>query len=121
MTKRSYGSGSLLVREDQRGRETWYAKVRIDGRQAKRALGPKREAGTRDGLTRSQAEERMRRLIAELAAAPAVAERLTVDDAGGRYLVHLAALGRRRSTLGDYESYLRVHLLPSSATCRLTK
>jgi integrase len=112
VTKRSYGSGSLLVREDKRGRETWYAKVRIGGRQAKRALGPKREPGARDGLTRSQAEARMRKLIDELATAPAVAERLTLDDAGGRYLMYLAARGRRRSTLGDYESYLRVHVTP---------
>lgn len=53
--KRSYGSGSLLVREDKRGRETWYAKVRVGGRQSKRVIGPKREPGSRRGLTRSQA------------------------------------------------------------------
>ena len=89
----------------------WYAKIGIDGRQAN-GRSDKREAGTRDGLTRSQAEASMRRLIAELAASPRVGERLTVDDAGGRYLVHLERLGRKRSTLGDYESYLRVHLAP---------
>ena len=31
---------------------------------------------------------------------------------GARYLSHLTSIGRRRSTLGDYESYLRVHLVP---------
>jgi integrase len=34
------------------------------------------------------------------------------EQAGARYLAHLAAIVRRRSTLGDYESYLRVHLVP---------
>jgi integrase len=121
VAKRSYGSGSLFVREDKRGHETWYAKVRIGGRQAKRALGPKRQAGSRQGLTRSQAEARLRQLIDHLAAAPAVAERLTVDDAGGRFLVHLAARGRKHSTLGDYESYLRVHLAPFFADLPLAK
>ena len=112
VAKRSYGSGSLLVREDSRGRETWYAKVRVGGRQSKRAIGPKREAGSRRGLTRTQAEARLRKLLDELALAPPLLERLTVEEAGARYLAHLAAIGRRRSTLGDYESYLRVHLVP---------
>lgn len=112
MAKRSYGSGSLLVRHDKRGRETWYAKVRVGGRQSKRAIGPKREPGSRRGLTRSQAEGRLRKLLDELALAPPVHERLTVEEAGARYLAHLTAIGRRRSTLGDYESYLRVHLVP---------
>jgi hypothetical protein len=112
VAKRSYGSGSLLVREDKRGRETWYAKVRVGGRQSKRAIGPKREPGSRHGLTRSQAEGRLRKLLDELALAPPVLERLTVEEAGARYLAHLTAIGRRRSTLGDYESYLRVQLVP---------
>jgi integrase len=110
--KRSYGSGSLYARADMRGRETWYAKVRVDGRQVKKAIGPKREPGDRDGLTRRQAEARLRKLLDELAAAPRVVERMTLELAGQRYLTHLAALGRRRSTLMDYESYLRVHLAP---------
>src|SRR5215210_2097517 len=48
---------------------------------------------------------------AETVAAPA-RERLTVAQAGRRHLDHLAALGRKRSTLMDYESALRVHLAP---------
>ena len=40
------------------------------------------------------------------------ASRSTVAEAGRRHLEHLAALGRKRSTLMDYESALRVHLAP---------
>ena len=112
MPRRSYGTGSLASRRDKRGRETWYARVRVGGRQLKKAIGPKREPGGRDGLTRRQAEARLRRLIEELERAPAVAERLTVEEIGTRYIQHLTALGRRRSTLQDYKSYLRVHLVP---------
>jgi integrase len=35
-----------------------------------------------------------------------------VAEAGERYITHLTALGRKRSTLQDYESTLRVHLAP---------
>jgi integrase len=35
-----------------------------------------------------------------------------VGEAGRRYLLHLEMLGRKRSTLENYEYYLRVHLTP---------
>src|SRR3954447_5425134 len=61
---RPRGTGSLSIRRDKAGRETWYGKWRdADGRQVKRALGPKRLAGTRIGMTRSQAEASLRRAM----------------------------------------------------------
>ena len=54
--RRSYGTGSLYVRTDKNGRETWYGHWRADGGQLKRRIGPKRAEGSRDGLTRTQAE-----------------------------------------------------------------
>jgi integrase len=42
-------------------------------------------------------------------------ERITVEDAGRRYIAHLQALGRKRSTIQDYHSYLRIHLAPAFA------
>ena len=112
MARRSHGTGSLVVRTNSTGRETWHAKVRAGRSQVWRKLGEKRAPGARDGLTRTQAEARLRKLIEELERAPVVVERLTVEDVGRRYLKHLRTLGRRRSTLLDYESYLRVHLVP---------
>lgn len=56
MAKRSYGTGSLMVRRDGRGRETRYGSWRVWGWRVKRVLGPKRSPGSRDGLTRTQAE-----------------------------------------------------------------
>jgi hypothetical protein len=115
--RRSYGSGSLFVRTDSAGRESWYGQWRIDGRQVKRRIGPRRSAGRADGLTTAQAERELRRLVAETAVAP-THERLTVAEVGARHLEHLAALGRKRSTLMDYESALRVHLRRISPTAR---
>jgi integrase len=110
-SRRSYGTGSLFVRTDRAGRESWYAQWRLDGRLVKRKVGPKRSTGAADGLTKAQAEKELRRLVARTIAAPA-RESVTVAEAGRRHLDHLAALGRKRSTLMDYESALRVHLAP---------
>ena len=42
-------------------------------------------------------------------------------EAGERLLDHLGALGRKRSTLGEYESFLRVHLAPFFGESRLER
>lgn len=112
VARRSYGTGCLYIYRDSAGQESWYAKLRVNGRQVNRALGAKRASGARDGLTRRHAEVRLRKLIDELERTPVVVERLTVDEVGHRYVQHLTALGRRRSTLEDYGSYLRIHLGP---------
>jgi len=113
VARRQHGQGSLFVREDRRGRETWYAKVRVNGRQVKRVLGPKRPVGTREGLTKTQAEARLSALILELETGPPQpVQRHSVAEVGRAYLAHLTTVGRRRSTLMEYESFLRVHLAP---------
>jgi integrase len=109
--RRSYGTGSLIVRQDKAGRETWYGQWRVGAKLVKRRLGPKRRAGERTGLTKAQAERELRRLI-DAEVAIAARSRLDVGEAGERYLAHLRAMGRKRSTLMDYESTLRVHLAP---------
>lgn len=112
MAKRSYGTGSLFVRVDAAGREAWYGQWRAGDAVIKRKLGEKRRAGERRGMTKAQAEAELRRHIeAERPTASAHA-RPSVEDAGHRYLDHLTGVGRKRSTLMDYESHLRVHLAP---------
>ncbi len=56
MARRSYGSGSLYLRADRNGTETWYGSWLAGRRRVKRALGLKRRVGSREGLTRPQAE-----------------------------------------------------------------
>jgi integrase len=106
-SRRSYGTGSLYERAGN-----WYGRWWVDGRRVKRKLGPVRTAGTREGLTRAQAERELRRRIEAEAPAPAVPQRLTVQQAGERLIRHLVTLGRKRSTVEGYDSYLRVHLAP---------
>lgn len=110
-TRRSYGTGSLYTKTDSNGRETWYGHWRANGRQVKRRLGPKRREGSTDGLTKTQAETRLRRLIVETKTVRPAAERLSVEDVAHRYLVHAERHGRKPSTLANIESEVRVHLM----------
>lgn len=107
-TRRSYGTGSLQVRTDSRGRETWYGRWHADGRRVKRRIGAKRATGERDGFTRAQAEAELRRLMALQAQPQAAARSLTIAELGESYQQHLERLGRKRTTLASVESVRRV-------------
>jgi len=110
--RRSYGTGSLYERTDSAGRASWYGRWWTGGRQVKRRVGPKRTPGERDGLTQAQAEAELRRLIADTRddARPRTGERVTVEEAAGRYVAHAKRRGRKASTLENIESETRVHL-----------
>jgi integrase len=110
--RRSYGTGSLYVRIDAAGREAWYGKWRQNGRQVKRALGLKRAAGSREGLTRSQAEKELRTKMGQVSGKAAPGEVLTVEEVSTRYLTHAERRGRKLSTRANIESETRVHLVP---------
>lgn len=111
--KRSYGSGELSVRADVHGRENWYGRFWVGGRRVRRKLGLKRLRGSTDGLTRSQAEKKLRVLMEGESFAAAADKRLTIEVAGKRYLRHLAdVMERKPSTVSDYGYMLNAHLVP---------
>jgi hypothetical protein len=91
------------------GGRSWYAQWRVDGKLPKKCLGPKRRPSSSEGLTKSQAERELRRLMESVTVAPTT---IDLAEAGRRWLAHLETIGRRRSTLMDYESAVRVHLVP---------
>lgn len=104
--KRTYGTGAVVVKNG-----VYYGQWRVGGRLVKRSLGRVRNPGTRDGLTKTQAERRLRELLAEVRS-PAPTAALTVGDAGLQLIRNLRHLGRKPSTLQSYESFLRVHIAP---------
>jgi hypothetical protein len=95
--RRSYGSGRVYVRSDSADRETYYGSWWSNGRRVNRKLGPKRARGSREGLTATQAEAELRRLMRDVQSASPT-DRLDVSEVSQRYLTHLKALGRKRST-----------------------
>lgn len=120
MARRSYGAGSLFVRADANGKESWYGRWYTAGKQLQRRIGAKRLPGTRTGLTRAQAERELARRI-ELER-PAVRSGLTIQSAGQRYLDHLElVLERKPTTLGDYRSMMRRHVEPFFGTRALER
>jgi integrase len=114
LTKRSYGTGSLYIARDARGRESWYGRWQSPGGgKANRRLGLKRQPGSREGLTRVQAERELRRRMDADAVVTARGQRRTVAEAGSEYVDHLEhVMERKRTTIQDYRGYLRGHLEP---------
>lgn len=115
-SRRSYGTGSLFVYHG-----AWYGQWRVGGRTIKRKVGAKREPGGRDGMTRTQAERRLRRLMDEVRHAPPE-RKMTVEDAGAAYLHHVEhVMLRKPSTVQDYQSILSAHLIPYFAARDIAK
>lgn len=110
--RRPRGTGALFVRRDSAGRETWYGKWWVGSSQIKRRIGPKRLPATREGLTRSQAEAELRKLIGSVTVAQARRERMTIAEAGELLVASSITRGLKRSTVMSYESVVRVHLAP---------
>jgi integrase len=105
--KRTYGSGSL---EEQRG--AWYGRWWVGKRYVKRKLGEIRQPGSREGLTKKQAEMALRRKMTEVRVV-VPEEQMTFQEAGDRYLHHLEHVKQRKaSTIQDYKIMLNKHLVP---------
>jgi integrase len=109
-----------VTRYDGKRRSVWRAKYRLpDGRQVKKTLGP---AWTQRGrppagyFTRRTAEAWLRRVLAEAAAGTLpgmVRTGATVTDACAEYLRYIEQDRQRKpSTLRDYDSIFRNHVLP---------
>jgi integrase len=108
MGRRAYGTGSLFVKGGK-----WYGRWWLGNQRVKRALGPVRQPGSREGLTRAQAEREMRRRMEAEAALVRSHDRLTLIEAGERYVDHLEhVIERKRTTIQDYRGYLRGHFEP---------
>jgi integrase len=115
-SRRPRGTGALFVKRDGAGRETWYGKWRVGTVQVKRRVGPKRIPSTREGLTRTQAEAELRRLIGAIDHATVQRERVTVEEVGELLVASVRAKGRKRATIEAYSSTIRVHLVPFFGT-----
>lgn len=86
-------------------RGSWYAKWYVGNRQAKRKIGAKRKRGSREGMTKAQAEKEMRRLMREVK--PTSQERLMLREVGDAYIAHVRDfLERKPSTVQDYGGIL---------------
>ena len=64
------------------------------------------------GLTHAEADAALEQAIKRSTAPIQTGQDLSVAEAGDKYLASREAIGLKRGTLQDYESYLRVHIVP---------
>ncbi len=110
VAKRSYGTGQLHIKQG-----AWFGRWRTsDGRRLNRRLGPVRERGSANGLTRHEVEREFHKLREREETRPqsTVARRVTIQDAGDSLRRKLAVEGARKSYLDGCESMQRVHIVP---------
>ena len=120
MARRTPGTGHLW---EQNG--VYYGRWRAsDGRNLNRRIGPKRRPGSSDGLTKTQAERKLRSMQEEEERRPTPARddaRHTVDDAATSLRRRLSLQGARTSYLEGCESMQRVHIRPAIGARPLEK
>jgi integrase len=104
--KRAYGSGSVTPKEG-----SWQGVWWVDGKRVKRSLGRIKRPGEPKGITRKEAEARLREHIADYKP-PAPDAEVLFKEAAALHVNRIEALGRREATVTTYRSYLRVHLNP---------
>ena len=108
--RRGYGTGHLYEKHD-----SYYGRWRTsDGRRLNRKVGPVRVPGSRDGLSRRQAEQRFRRIQHDEESQPSLGgqRQTSVSDAVDGLLGKLALEGARKSYLVGCRSVKRVHVDP---------
>lgn len=119
VAKRSYGTGQLYIKQG-----AWFGRWRTsDGRRLNRRLGPVREPGSSNGLTRGEVERLFRkaREAEEDTPRPALASRATIEDAADSLRRQLAMRGSRKSYLEGCESMARVHIVPRLQNAPVSK
>jgi integrase len=109
--RRGYGTGTLYTDLDSSGRQSWYGRWLNGKSRPNRKIGLVRKRGSQEGLTRTQAEKRLREMIQTEQPKHAGAS-VTIADGGERLLLALKAKGRKPTTLNTYDSTLRTHIQP---------
>ena len=104
--RRRYGTGNVYVKHGSYYGQWWTAA----GGRATRKLGPVRRPGSSDGLTRTEAERRLRELMEEVQST-STPDR-SVADVAQLHLDALTAKGRSRSHVETVESHIRIHIVP---------
>jgi Phage integrase, N-terminal SAM-like domain len=114
--RRPHGSGSITVHNG-----AYVGMWRVAGRQVKRKIGPVRTPHLPDGLTKTQAEARLRELIRETQASAPLANARTVGAAMDAWLAHLEAMGIKASSVRAYRAALDGWFLPTLKTRSLDR
>jgi integrase len=109
---RARGTGTLLTRTTASGEDRWIGQWWADGKQVRRTLGPKRGRGSRKGMTETEANRELARLMAEHEPTKEISEpsQLTVVQVGQALIEELQQRGRKRATIEGYTTVIEQHM-----------
>lgn len=114
--RRPQGTGSIIQKNG-----IYYGQWRDAGRLVKRRIGPIRSPHKPDGLTKGQAEARLRDLIREVGATAPTTHARTLQAAADAWLEHLEANGTKASSVRAYRAALDRWFLPTLKTRSLDR
>jgi integrase-like protein len=115
--KRNHGTGTLYVENG-----VWHGRwLTPSGGRPNRRVGPARKPGTRGGMTRVQAEPKLRGMMDGDGGRVTVDPARTVEHVGRLHLAKLIGKNRKRSHTDSFESHLRVHLAPFFGTTPISR
>ena len=109
--RRDHGSGTLYPVTNAKGEEWWFGRWHNGKSRPNRKIALVRKRGSKEGLTQTEAEKRLRKLMDAEPAKPASAD-VTIIDGGKRLVRSLKVTGLKPTTLGTYESLLKTHIQP---------
>lgn len=112
--RRPHGSGCLHVQTHSDGSQFWYGRWISGSRRLNRLIGLKRRPGGGHGLTRTEAEAELRRMMLRDRPLPP-GEEITFAVAAELMLRDLEDIGRKPTTLDNYRQLLDYWLLPRFA------
>ena len=118
-SRRSVGSGSIVTRTAKCGRVTYLGKWRVDGRQVQRKLGLARSAHDADGLTKVQAEARLRELMADTAIQAPAETRRTLTEVCDLYVEGMRKRGKKPASIRTTDAVLRRWIVATLGDKRL--
>jgi integrase len=114
--RRTYGTGSIIEKNGN-----YFGKWRVNDRQVMRKIGPVRTPHRPNGITKTQAEARLRDLIQAAQAAAPIEHARTLHIAADAWIAHLEANGTKASSVRAYRAALNTWFLPTLKTRSLDR
>jgi integrase len=111
-TRRDHGSGTLYPVTNAKGEQWWFGRWHNGTSRPNRKIALVRRRGSKEGLTQTEAEKRLRELMAAEQPKP-VGAGISIIEGGQRLLRVLKVKGIKPTTLGTYSSLFKTHIDPS--------
>jgi integrase len=109
--RRGHGSGTLYPVTNAKGEQWWFGRWHNGKSRPNRKIALVRKRGSKEGLTQTEAEKRLRELMDAEQPKPIGGE-LSIIEGGRRLLRVLTVRGLKPTTLGTYGSLLNTHIQP---------